>query len=114
METVGGLPSADTLLRLAELGFSPTWVLTGQGAIRLGGPERASAPVSALDDGLLTEVIELIEGWLDQNKRQLAPAAKARAISAAYDLCAERTAATEQQPAAFAGTIINKIMKIAG
>lgn len=37
METGGGLPSADTLLRLADLGFSPTWVLTGQGPMQLGG-----------------------------------------------------------------------------
>lgn len=53
METGRGLPSADTLLRLAELGFSPTWVLTGQGPMRLDGDAdhnggAASAPPGAM------------------------------------------------------------------
>jgi transcriptional regulator with XRE-family HTH domain len=113
METGGGLPSADTLLRLADLGFSPTWVLTGQGPMRLDGTDSSTAPASALDDQLLAEVIELIEGWLSQHARSLAPAEKAKAIAAAYELCAERTAATEQKPAAFANKIVHQIMKMA-
>ena len=113
METGKGKPSADTLLRLAELGFSPTWILTGMGPMRLGGPESVTAPAGALDDGLLAEVIELIEGWLGQHGRHLPLAAKAKAVAAAYELCAERAAATEQKPAAFAKKIVHQIMKMA-
>ncbi len=35
IERGDAIPSGQTLMKLAELGFDPTWILTGQGAMRL-------------------------------------------------------------------------------
>jgi len=88
-------------------GKSLDWLATG--AIPVAEP----APPSALDEELLSEVIDLIEGWLELHERHLPATAKAKAISAAYELCAERVAATDQKSTAFAKTIIQQVMKIA-
>ena len=53
VEYGNNLPSAETILKLTELGFSPTWILTGQGNMRLdeiGDPEGSQTSESSFDE----------------------------------------------------------------
>ena len=38
IETTNDIPSGETLLKIAELGFNTHWILTGQGSMRLDAP----------------------------------------------------------------------------
>lgn len=37
------LPSCETILRLVDCGYDPTWLLTGRGSMHLEGAAKASA-----------------------------------------------------------------------
>lgn len=56
------LPSGDTLLRIAALGFSPTWVLTGAGHHHAAEavPQQGPLSGSAIDAELLGRVTDVI------------------------------------------------------
>lgn len=47
IETGGNVPSGETLLKLAALGWNPGWILTGAGAKRLPAPLERSAESGA-------------------------------------------------------------------
>lgn len=68
LEAGGNVPSGETLLRIVELGFSPTWVLTGHGPPRLpdhiesdGTATTASKrPASTIDGELLGRIVDAV------------------------------------------------------
>lgn len=60
----GALPTGETLLGIAKLGFSPTWVLLGTGAMRLDDV----APVAPVAPGLLYRAVDI--GRLDAAFRE--------------------------------------------
>ena len=83
------LPSAQALLRLADLGFSLDWLATGEGTmLRAAGPTKP-APTEGepqLDEALLADAIEVLEEWLAQREATLSSAKKARAAAALYEI----------------------------
>ncbi len=57
MEAGGSVPSGQTLQKVADQGFSPTWVLTGEGGMRL---RDASFEISQAEPGRLESVSQWV------------------------------------------------------
>lgn len=92
IEGAGNVPSGETLLRYAEAGINPGWVLTGIGEVRL---ERAPAPApatSSLDLESLTQSIQIVQDWLTQNRRTMPADRQAEVIALIYDLAMQEMA----------------------
>ncbi|MQT14420.1 helix-turn-helix domain-containing protein [Segnochrobactrum spirostomi] len=88
------VPSGETLLRIAQFGYSPTWVLTGQGPMELSatGAQQASQASSALDVESLTQSIQIVQDWLTQNRRTMPADRQAEVIALIYDLAMQEMA----------------------
>lgn len=58
------VPSGDTLIKIADLGFNPTWILTGQGTMRLdeaqGSEAGAEVAEGAVDAQLFGRIVDLV------------------------------------------------------
>jgi transcriptional regulator with XRE-family HTH domain len=86
----GDLPNGETLSRLAQLGFSVDWILTGNGPMRLGlaeeqaarGIERPSSPVSA---DLLMQIFEALTRLYSEEKQRLPVPDHARLTAELYN-----------------------------
>lgn len=67
IESGRNVPSGETLLKIAALGFNPGWILTGQGCMRtedpgeMGGSEARVDPAGAgVDPELMGRVVDTI------------------------------------------------------
>ncbi|MFG1463315.1 helix-turn-helix transcriptional regulator [Xanthobacter sp. DSM 24535] len=90
------VPSGETLLKIAELGINPGWVLLGTGPMRSDDftgaselPSGGQAAPQSLDTELLKLALELVDVWLLQNRRTLAPEKKANIVTMIYQFAAE-------------------------
>ena len=110
LETTDNVPSGETLLKIAELGFNPGWILTGQGAKRLQKEMPSNEPrylredaapydaepsgdhpkTQLLREDLLGHAAYLLEGFLSARNVYLAPMDKSRAITLLYQLLLKR------------------------
>ena len=95
------LPSSEALLRLSDLGYSPLWILTGQGGMRLeehsqaGGLRAGEAltpaadVASSVETAVLQQAIELVDDWLAANGRVMTAAKKADVVAKIYQFAIE-------------------------
>lgn len=76
------LPVGGVLARLAEMGLSVDWLLTGEGSMMRGealAPAQSEATPGLTAD-LVATALQTIEEWLEQNDRYLPPAKKAEVV----------------------------------
>lgn len=97
-------PGAETLEKVADLGFSIDWILTGRGEMRGGSGAH-------VDEQSLNAALELVEDWLVKNRRTMTPARKAQVVSSIYSMAAE--AAAEGKPPIEARQVA-QILKLVG
>lgn len=92
-------PNADTLRNIcAEYDILPEWLLMGTGPIRKEeGAANHSLTEKPLDEGILLDVLDILEEFLDDAKKRLPPKKKAELIYQLYRLVLEETD-TKQQP----------------
>lgn len=60
LEEGANLPSSATLLKLAELGFSPGWVLTGTGSMRGDGKTDQVGQTTPLEPVMMARTVEFV------------------------------------------------------
>lgn len=101
LETGGNVPSGETLLKYAVLGFNPGWILTGQGPMRLeehsqagglrAGEELTPAAdvASSVETAILQQAIELVDDWLAAHGRVMTAAKKADVVAKIYQFAIE-------------------------
>lgn len=105
LERGENVPSGDTLLRIASLGWNPGWILMGVGPEKVQPPSEAGSlqagdelvPASPIDIQALAAVVGLVETWLVSNRRVLTPEKKGEIVAAIYQIVMEDAAAGEKQ-----------------
>lgn len=77
-------PKIQALTKLASVGFSADWLLTGEGE-PFGGSDESPAPNgSPIDRELLQEILAALEAELDQRSLSLVPEKKSAAVALLY------------------------------
>jgi transcriptional regulator with XRE-family HTH domain len=100
----GDLPNGETLSKLAALGFSVDWILTGNGPMRLGLAEESaafegapSAPPIASD--LLMQIFEALARLNHEEKQRVPPAGHAKIVAQLYNDLSQITDEAERRGA---------------
>lgn len=75
------VPSGETLLKIAGLGFNPGWILTGEGSMQMGEPAGASEQSSASAQPAGAQMASIDEEWMGRVVDAIARTYKAEHIS---------------------------------
>jgi transcriptional regulator with XRE-family HTH domain len=81
LELESRAPKDEVLAQLINLGFSVDWLLSGVGNMRREQQPKESPP---LDEELLKQSLHLVEDWLAENRRVMAPDRKAAVVAEIY------------------------------
>lgn len=100
------LPGSETLLRLRHEGFNPTWVLTGEGPMRL---PQAGQQYDGFDKTLFSDCWRVAEEALQETQKNLPLESRMELIYRVYDM--EVVARAEGGPISLAR--IMKMVRIA-
>jgi transcriptional regulator with XRE-family HTH domain len=92
IETGKNVPSGETLLKVAKLGFNPGWILMGVGAMRLDEPSQAGHAQAgdeligpALDHELFGRIVDAITRLYKAENISLSPVDLGRLSSERYE-----------------------------
>ncbi len=85
-------PGMEICEKLVRLGFSATWLLTGEGPMH-NDLAREALPAGVFNRDLMEELIVCVERALGELKVKLDPEAKAKLIVRLYDIYAEEEGA---------------------
>lgn len=86
------LPSASTLMKVAALGFSPSWILANEGPMRIGqqAQSQMTAPALAAEPELLALIVDAIQRTYKEAGAGLSPLDLGRLSAEKYnDLLAD-------------------------
>lgn len=82
-------PKIDTLQGLGRLGIDLHWLITGKGQM-VHAENVASVPSNIpLDLPMLSEIIRIVEEWLDRHNRSLGPVKKAEVVATLYEIAVD-------------------------
>lgn len=105
------LPNTDVVLKICSTtGVSLEWLLTGHGPM-VSGQKLFEDPAAtiAVNQGVLAEIIETLEEFLEEEKKKLPPKVKAKVILILYEMLLKEE--TEENSAVQRPFLMYKVIK---
>lgn len=90
------LPNSDALITLMGMGYSIDWLLSGEGTMQLNNQ------FEPFNQEIMSEIIIALEGFLNENKKVMKPAKKARLLCALHNHYADQSKETLDQDSVLA------------